>query len=48
MEAADIPAYDGWHAWRISAGQSLADLRDKLLAGHDLLASGVKDDDVGD
>ena len=31
MEAADIPAYDGWHAWCTEDGQSLANLRDRLL-----------------
>jgi len=31
MEAADIPAYDGWHAWCTEDGHSLANLRDRLL-----------------
>ena len=31
MEAADVPAYDGWHAWRTEDGRLLADLRDDLL-----------------
>lgn len=48
MEAADIPAYDGWHAWRTSAGHSLADLRDKLLARPDMRAPDATDDDDGE
>lgn len=43
MEAAEIPAYDGWHAWRTSAGHSLADLRDKLLARPDTRAADTTD-----
>ncbi|WP_324332528.1 hypothetical protein [Candidatus Neomicrothrix sp.] len=31
MEAADVPAYDGWHAWVLPNGRSLSDLRSELL-----------------
>lgn len=30
-EAADIPAYDGWHAWTLRDGRTLSDLRAELL-----------------
>ena len=30
-KAADVEAYDGWRAWRVGDGRSLADLRDELL-----------------
>lgn len=33
MEAADVPAYDGWYAWRTEDDERLVDLRDQLLAG---------------
>jgi len=33
MEAADVPAYDGWHAWRTEEGQILSGLREQLLSG---------------
>lgn len=33
VEAAGIPAYDGWHAWVIPDGRSLSDLRTELLDG---------------
>jgi hypothetical protein len=33
MEAADVPAYDGWHAWRTITGERIGDLRDRLLTG---------------
>lgn len=49
MEAADVPAYDGWHAWTLQSGKSLSDLRAELLEsiehppsspeGHDSLLS---------
>jgi len=32
-EAAEVPAYDGWYAWRTRGGQRLGDLRERLLAG---------------
>jgi hypothetical protein len=32
MEAADIPAYDGWHAWTLPDGRTLSDLRTELIA----------------
>lgn len=31
IEAANINAYDGWHAWRTVSGSLLADLRSQLL-----------------
>ena len=31
MEAAEVPAYDGWHAWRTSGGDRLVDLRAQLI-----------------
>lgn len=31
MEAADIPAYDGWYAWRTEQGHLLLDLREELM-----------------
>ena len=34
MEAADVVAYDGWHAWRTAQGHLLADLRGQLLASN--------------
>jgi hypothetical protein len=32
MELADVPAYDGWHAWRVErlGGKTLDDLRREL------------------
>lgn len=33
MEAADVPAYDGWHAWTIPDGRTLSDLRSELITG---------------
>ena len=33
MEATDIPAYDGWHAWVVPDGRSRSDLRTELLDG---------------
>ena len=30
-EAAGIEAYDGWRAWHVEDGRSLADLRKQLL-----------------
>lgn len=34
IEAAEVPAVDGWEAWRTEAGDSLVVLRDRLLASH--------------
>ncbi len=31
IEAAGIPAYDGWHAWRTEGGSTLGDLRQQLI-----------------
>jgi hypothetical protein len=33
MVAADVPAYDGWHAWGLDDGRKLSDLRTELLSG---------------
>jgi len=33
MEAAEIPAYDGWYALRIDEGESLHELRVRLVVG---------------
>lgn len=32
MEAADLPSIDGWFAWRMPQGSTLADLRRRLLS----------------
>lgn len=31
MEAAKVPSYDGWHAWTDKHGNTLSDLRERLL-----------------
>lgn len=44
MSAADVPSYDGWHAWRVPrlGGVKLDQLRQRLVAGE------ISLDDVGD
>jgi hypothetical protein len=39
MEAADIPSYDGWYAWRVDGleGPTLQDLRLQLVNHHDIV-----------
>ncbi len=32
MEAADVPAYDGWYAWRNDKGERLDELRERFLS----------------
>ncbi len=32
MDAADVPAYDGWLAWQVASGRSMKELRDHFIS----------------
>jgi len=50
MSAADVPSYDGWHAWRVPrlAGIKLDQLRQRLIADEADAASEETDDGTSD
>lgn len=48
VEAAEIPAFDGWYAWRTEDGQRLLDLRAKLIEMHSIEDPGQEVDGVLD